>query len=197
MANTRLSRKPTNMVTRYSDTYIEQVFLFWYKHGRPTAPRLLDLIPQDDLGRRPSQQVLDDWPLKYHWHERADILDLEVEHRITTQAIEEKVEMLTRHADAGQVLVDKALEFVHTHEITKMSDAIRMLVTGVEIEQASRGLPQALMKISAMSDESLSQMVNKLLAKVNPAEAGKFIGPGKETEEAVVEGDFGDANNGD
>jgi len=86
-----------------------------------------------------------------------------------------------------------------------MSDAIRMLVTGVEIEQASRGLPQALMKISEMNDESLSQMVNKLLAKMNPTEAGKFIGSGEgegeevseDNGEITVEGDFEDADNGD
>ena len=184
------------MVVRYSDVYIEQAFFIWYKNGRPTIARLMELVPEDELGRRPALQVLDNWPSKYQWHERADVMDLTVEHQITTQAIEEKVQMLTRHAEAGQTLVDKALQYVRTHEITKMSDAIRMLVTGVEIEQASRGLPQALMKISEMNDESLSQMVNKLLAKMNPTEAGKFIGSGDEEAEPV-EGDFADADNGD
>jgi hypothetical protein len=184
------------MVVRYSDVYIEQAFFIWYKNGRPTIARLMELIPPDELERRPAQQVLDNWPSKYQWHERADVMDLTVEHQITTQAIEEKVEMLTRHAEAGQTLVDKALEYVKKHEITKMSDAIQMLVKGVEIEQASRGLPQALMKISEMNDETLSQTVNKLLAKMNPAEASKFIGTGEDNSEITVEGDFSDADNG-
>lgn len=191
MANIK-SRRPNNMVVRYSDVYIEQVFLVWYKNGRPKISRLMELIPADDLDRRPAQQVLDNWPSKYQWHERADVMDLTVEHQITTQAIEEKVSMLNRHAAAGQTLVDKALQYVKTHEIQKMSDAIRMLVMGVEIEQASRGLPQALIKISEMNDETLGQMVNKLLAKMNPSEASKLIGSGEET----VEGEFDDANNG-
>lgn len=191
MANIK-SRRPNNMVVRYSDVYIEQVFLVWYKNGRPKISRLMELIPADDLDRRPAQQVLDNWPSKYQWNERADVMDLTVEHQITTQAIEEKVSMLNRHAAAGQTLVDKALQYVKTHEIQKMSDAIRMLVMGVEIEQASRGLPQALIKISEMNDETLGQMVNKLLAKMNPSEASKLIGSGEET----VEGEFDDANNG-
>lgn len=191
MANIK-SRRPNNMVVRYSDVYIEQVFLVWYKNGRPKISRLMELIPADDLDRRPAQQVLDNWPSKYQWNERADVMDLTVEHQITTQAIEEKVAMLNRHAAAGQTLVDKALQYVKTHEIQKMSDAIRMLVMGVEIEQASRGLPQALIKISEMNDETLGQMVNKLLAKMNPSEASKLIGSGEET----VEGEFDDANNG-
>jgi hypothetical protein len=193
MANIK-SRRANNMVVRYSDVYIEQAFFIWYKNGRPTIPRLMELIPPDELDRRPAQQVLDNWPSKYRWHERADIMDLTVEHQITTQAIEEKVAMLNRHAAAGQTLVDKALQYVKTHEITKMSDAIRMLVMGVEIEQASRGLPQALIKISEMNDETLGQMVNKLLAKMNPEEAVKLIDSGEE--EVTVEGDFADADNG-
>ena len=191
MANIK-SRRKNNMVVRYSDVYIEQAFFIWYKNGRCPITRLMELIPEDELGRRPAQQVLDNWPSKYQWHERADVMDLTVEHQITTQAIEEKVEMLTRHAGAGKVLVDKALEYVKAHEINKMSDAIRMLVTGVEIEQASRGLPQALMKISEMNDESLNQMVVKLLAKMNPEDAEKLVGI-----EEPIEGDFEDADNGD
>lgn len=194
MANIK-SRRTNDLGVRFSDVYLEQLFLIWYKNGRPSIPRLMEMIPKDDLGRTPSQQTLVDLPNKYNWHIRADILDLEVERRITTQAIEAKIEMLNRHADAGKEMVDKALQYVKTHEIVRMSDAIRMLVTGVEIEQASRGLPQALIKISEMGDESLTTMVNNLLAKMNPDEAINFIGSGAgKAEPETVEGEFNDAD---
>lgn len=189
----RLVRK-TNMNVQYSDTYIEGAFVMWYKMGRPETPELIVALPEDELGRVVSQTILQDWIRKYQWNERADILDAAVTNQIEKMAITEKIEMLNRHAEAGKMMIDKAEKYIQDHEIGKMNDAIKMLVQGVEIESASRGLPSALIKLSEMNDETLTATVNKFMARMTPDETLQYLGEGRVTEEKAEEGEFKDAD---
>lgn len=190
----RIVRK-TNSNVAYDQTYVDAAFVIWYKNGRPETPTLITMLPVDEQGRVATPTILQSWIKKYQWHERADLLDAAVTNQVEKMAVTEKVEMLNRHAEAGKMMIDKAEEYIKSHEIGKMADAIKMLVQGVEIETASRGLPSALIKLSEMNDETLNATVAKLMARMNPDEAINFIGTGvKEGEPAAEEGEFKDAD---
>lgn len=184
----RLVRK-TDSNVRYSDTYIEAAFVMWYKMGRPETPELIINLPEDELGRVASQNILQDWIRKYQWNERADLLDAAVTNQVEKMAITEKIEMLNRHAEAGKMMIDKAEAYIKANPISKMNDALKMLVQGVEIESASRGLPSALIKLSEMNDETLTATVNKLITRMTPDETLQYLGDGK-----AEEGEFKDAD---
>lgn len=164
---------------KFDDTYVEAAFVIWYANGRPPMQQLVDLLDKDRHGRVPALQVLAQWRDKRDWITRAELLDIGVTHQIEKQAIQEKVEMLNRHAEAGKKMTDKAIDYIEKHDIMKTSDAIKMLVQGVQIERTSRGLPLALDKLSEMADETVLNRINALTTKMNPDDALKYLGDGE------------------
>jgi hypothetical protein len=187
--------RKTEINAAFDSRYIEKTFLIWYKAGRLPYNRIINLLPPDDLGRRPAANKFGDWRARFGWEERADILDAEVARRIESIAINEKVEMLNRHAEAAKLMVQKAIDFIKDHDITKMDTAVRMLVQGVEIEQASRGIPTALLKIAELDNEGIMNMANKLLGQMNPDDAVKMLADAAKPEKGdTVEAEFEDAD---
>src|ERR1035437_7827550 len=127
----------SDLTAEFASTYREKTFFMWYKNGRIPFSRLLDIMPPDELGRIPTPNLCKKWRELYNWNLRADVMDAEVAQRIEKIAVEQKVEMLNRHAEAGKLMVDKAVEFLKTHDISKMDIAGKRLVRGGEIEKAS------------------------------------------------------------
>lgn len=186
MADKIQDRKST-LNLKFDETYVEGVFLLWYSQGRPSFQQLVDQLKPDYLGRTPAIEALGRWRDRYHWVERAELLDIGVTHEIEKQAIKEKVEMLNRHAEAGKLMTDKAVDYLNKHDITKTNDAIKMLVQGVQIERASRGLPLALSKLADLADEQLLNQINELATRMSPDDALKYIGDGVEITEVEEE----------
>ena len=85
---------------------------------------------------------------------------------INQRVIAEKVEMLSRHTKLGQEMQDMALDYLKEN-VDELSSpaAIRLLVEGIRIERESRGVPEALEKISKMSDEQLLSEVKKIVSQ--------------------------------
>lgn len=175
----KIKDRKTETNQKFDDTYVESVFVIWYANGRPTLQQLVDIIGKDRFGRTPSTKVLAQWRDKRDWATRAELLDIGVTHQIEKQAVQEKVEMLNRHAEAGKKMTDKAIDYIEKHDIMKTSDAIKMLVQGVQIERTSRGLPLALDKLSEMADETVLNRINALTTKMNPDDALKYLGDGE------------------
>lgn len=186
MADSVKNRKMESNL-KFDDTYVEAVFVIWYANGRPPMQQLVDLLEKDRYGRVPTLAVLARWRDKLHWPDRAELLDIGVTHEIEKRAIQEKVEMLNRHAEAGKKMTDKALKYIEENNITKTSDAIKMLVQGVQIERTSRGLPLALDKLAEMADETVLARLNALTTKMNPDEALRYLGDGEILPEEVEE----------
>lgn len=178
----------SDLTAEFVHTYKEKMFLIWFKNGRLPLARLVDLIPPDELGRRPTTTLISKWRDQLNWNLRADIMDAEVAQRIEKIAVEQKVEMLNRHAEAGKLMVDKAIEYIKANDITKMDTAVKMLVQGVEIEQASRGIPTALLKIAELDNEGVMALANKLMGQMNPDDVTKML-----SDSVAVKGDVVDA----
>ena len=174
----------------YSDEYKELCFLAWYRAARPLGDLLQQAIPVDALGRRPSAKIIAEWRRYQNWDYRGDLLDSEVARQVEKKAIEEKVEMFTRHALLGKELQDKGMDFLRKHEIEKDATALKMIIAGVEMEKVSRGLPDALMAVAELQDDDLKSLVGKLLQHYDPNDTNLNIVEMENLTKDIVDGNF-------
>lgn len=165
----RDARVDTSMVA-YSDAYREKVFIAWYTAGCPQGEQIGINLPVDELGRTPHTEVIKRWIRESGWRDRANILNAEVARQIEKKAVEVRVEMLNRQAEIGKELQRKGSEYLDKHEFEKAGEALKAIIQGAELERSSRGLPDALIKVSEMKDEDLMTTLNHLLSKVNTDE---------------------------
>jgi hypothetical protein len=142
---------------------IEQLFFIWYRAGKPIMSKLQQLAEDEGITILPN--TIAQIPSKYNWQIRAEALDIEVTRRLESSAIQEKVEMMKRHADAGKRLQDLGLEFLEDSGLSNANVALKAIVQGAQLERASRGIPDALMKVAEMNNEDLSDIVSRLLSK--------------------------------
>jgi hypothetical protein len=176
----------------YDETYRELCFIAWYKAGRPNGMKLLTVLPEDSDKRKPNVQLLAEWRTKYSWDTRGDVLDTEVARQIEKKAIEEKVEMFNRHAEMGRDLQQQGMAFFDAHPIEKDATALKAIISGVEMEKASRGLPDALMQVSKLQDEDLKDVVSKLLQHYDPNGTNVNIADLEKINATIIEGTFVD-----
>jgi hypothetical protein len=166
----------------YTDAFIEQCFLAWYKNDKPKGMRLREVLPADEMGRTPEVVLVNKWKRDRQWDERADEMDLQVQRQLEITAVQERVEMFKRHAVAAREIQDKGLKYLQEHDFDSAASAIRGIVEGVRIERDSVGIPDALLKMAAMNNEQLEKTVNALLSRVSVSET--------DDKEEVLEGEF-------
>ena len=152
----------------YTADYKEACFLIWYKNGCPSLRKLAPIIPISSVGGRATEWALRAWYKKDEWKKRADGMDAEVSREINKEAIEEKILMLKRHADAAGRLVRLGLDYLDNHGIDKSADAIRAIAVGVEQERAARGMPIALNEMEKWTTEQLVGYIEKQLSNETP-----------------------------
>lgn len=141
----------------------EKFFYTWYNNGKPSAAKFHTILEEKfpDIFI-PTVNTLDGYLPEYK--RRALELDAQAHIQIEAAVIAEKVEMLKRHAVTGVKMQDIAIEYIESHgRDMSMPAAVRLLVEGVRIERESRGIPEALEKMSKMSDEQLLEEVKKLM----------------------------------
>jgi len=148
---------------KFTETYKDQVFITWYKSGKPGHRRLLRMLDADDNGRRPSEQTIVLW-LK-DFRDRGAALDDEVHFQLSQHLVAEKVEMLKRHADIAAKMQNKAIEYLETVGLDSGASAVRLLIESVRIERESLGVPQVIDKINKMSDQDLMNEFKKIVSR--------------------------------
>jgi len=151
--------------TFYPDSYKMEVFRVWYKYGKPAGKKLKELIPMDGLsGATPSSLLLNSWILKFK--EDAIVLDEQVKQELEARLVQEKVEMLNRHASLGVSMQEMALNYLNEHiDELKAPAAIKLLIEGVRIERESKGIPQALDKMLNLPEDKLLSEITELINK--------------------------------
>ncbi len=148
----------------FEESYKLDIFQLWYSNGRPGSLRLYQMIPANIDGDRPTKSTLARW-IDTEFREKAASLDQMVETELQNRLVQEKIEMLQRHANLGVKMQDTAIEYLDAHkEELNPNAAVRLLVEGVRIERESRGLPDALRKMSEMSDDDLVKQIEKIIA---------------------------------
>ena len=123
------------------------------------------MIPDDDESgvRKPSHATLGDW-INNEFIPRAKELDEQVEMELRARLVNEKVEMLSRHAKLGETMQNMGVEYLqeHKNDITAAS-AVKLMVEGWRIERFSKGIPDMLDKIRDMTEDELITEISKLL----------------------------------
>lgn len=157
----------------YSEQYIEQAFFLWHSGGRKISQRFANSLPEDETGKRPTFKTIEKWRDAYGWIERAEALDVEFSNALQTTAIDKRIRMYEEHVELSNALISKGKEFLETHQIEDMSDALKAITLGVEIQKASIGQVEMGRKILTMTDDQLTRELNKLLGK--PDQESEFI----------------------
>lgn len=153
----------SNLDLDYSDAYRDSVFYIWYQNSRIAFIELEKIIPLDERNRKPRYQTLQKWCLAHNWHMWADGLDAKASEQMDMTVVEDRVQMYRKHAEMGQNLAQKGMEFIEKDGISSDSAAIRAIVEGIEIEGKNRGLADALSRVFAMNEKELDAELKKIL----------------------------------
>jgi len=147
----------------YTDDYKYQVFLLWYNSGKPAARATWNMIPESWGDHKPNSDTVAIWIRSDRFQDQAKALDESVVKEIEARMIKEKVEMLSRHAQIGFDIQNLAIEKIMDKDAELSSNAlVRLLIEGIRIERESRGIPQAIEKMTTRTDEELLDEIQRL-----------------------------------
>lgn len=149
----------------FTREYKESVFMLWYRSGKINSNMLYGLLPLSPDGRKPSKSTLKIWINDFK--PRAEELDEVVKDELDGRLVQEKIEMLNRHAEIALEIQRKALDYLRNEEKSDLNSAsaVRLLVEGIRIEKESRGIPKLLSKMASMTDDDLMKEAEKLLSR--------------------------------
>lgn len=153
----------------FSSHYKDDAFLLWYSSGKPSIPRLRALIT-DELGVDPTNNRIPNVTTVTRWMDeefrsRADVLDQEVDNKLQEQVVQQKVEMLQRHALIARTMQETALAYLEEHGLGSSRNALVALTEGLKIERESVGIIPFFEKISDLSDDALMSELKRLVSK--------------------------------
>jgi hypothetical protein len=155
------------MARVFSDTYREQCFQDWFLNGKPSAPtKVLEVIQGDEEGRKPNLSTIAKWREELGWDLRADELDARVSLKTDDLLIAQKVLMLKEHAARGRELSTMGMEKLREIGFDTSSAAVQAIIKGAELERDSRGLSEALLKISKMNEKQLMESIMEKIEKI-------------------------------
>jgi hypothetical protein len=122
--------------------------------GKPGAAKFILECPPDERGELPNQITIQNWLPA--WKDLAAETDDRIRQELDDRTVAAKVEMFDRHAKIGKEMQEISLSWLQNHrdELTP-GTAVRMLVDGIEIEQSTIGVSDAIKKMLDMSDEEL------------------------------------------
>lgn len=146
--------------------YKNQVFLDWFQAGKPSASSLEKIIePVRGTTVKPSAKDLKKW-IDDDFIPKATKLDNQLSTELSGQVIAERVEMLKRHSEIGKKMQAMAMAYLEVNaDDMKAGEAVRLLVEGIRVERESAGIPQAIEKMTQMSDEQLLKEIEGMIKK--------------------------------
>lgn len=156
--------EPQVKSTDFPDDYVQEVFLIWYKAGRPRPKELAKLVPEYGWEhKKPDARILGGW-VDSLFLVRAMVLDEQVAQALDSKLIGEKVEMFNRHVSIAMDMQQKAIDYLNDHaKDLGTRNAIRLLEQGIKIERQSRGVP-TLVGIAEQTDDKLMNQLKQLVS---------------------------------
>jgi hypothetical protein len=126
---------------------------------------LQKILPLDENNRKPHANVIANWKNAFAWNMWADSLDAKISDQLDMTVVEERVQMYKKHAEMGQILADKGMDYIRDEKkgIDSDSAAIRAIVEGIGIEGKNRGLADALSRVFSMSEKEIDTELKKML----------------------------------
>ena len=142
----------------FSPSYKTTLYYLWYNKGKPTANTFLLEMPHDDEGKVPSKTTLHEWIKQ--WKIDCAEMDAKTIQELENKVVAEKVAMFERFAETGKEMQNIGLEWLqlNRNNLTP-GTALRLVVEGVRIEEATSGVSDAIKKMLAMNDEDLANEI--------------------------------------
>jgi hypothetical protein len=147
----------------YSTAYKDEAFYIWYRASRPSMVEMQKILPLDENGRKPHANIITNWKNAFNWNMWADSLDAKVSDQLDMTVVEERVQMYKKHAEMGQQMAEKGMDYINTKGLDSDSAAIRAIVEGITIEGKNRGLADALSRVFSMSEKEIDVELKKML----------------------------------
>ena len=146
---------------QYNQDLKDKAFWIWYNNGKLPATKLL-LKLQETEKIVPPRTTLYAW--MSDWKEHADELDQQIKDEFSADVVQTKVEMLRRHASVGKELQSIGIEWLRENLDSLTAAAVtRLIKDGYEMERSSVGVPEALEKMLAVSDDDLKKQIEAAL----------------------------------
>lgn len=155
----------SRITTPFSDLYIESVFAVWQLNNKPSIASLIDLIDEDEQGRKPEPITISSWKAKYGWENRALAIQTEVQQRTDRELVQIRMDMMKRHAERSASVNQMAFDYLKDVGFDSSASAVSALFKAFEEEKRSTGMEIALAQVFTMSDEDLQKNMNKLLGR--------------------------------
>lgn len=153
-------------ITPYSETYKTACFQAWYAANRPTySEALLEIIPEDEYGRKPVVEVIRRWRNNDLWDVKADDLDAKAFAIAEDDLVNSKVLMLKEQAAKSRMVQRQAQEYLDENGFDSSSSAVQGLFRAMEMEQKTRGLSAKLLELGGLDDDGLMSRTQKLLQR--------------------------------
>lgn len=149
---------------RLSDDYRLHAYMVWYNAGKPSYERLLKFLDPDPAsGVKPSPETMRQWVLEI-FIPLALELDDQVTDTVNKVLLNQRIEMLDRHAVIAKELQDMAMDYLREHGLGNSKNALVALINSVKMEHDARIVPtDILAKLSDMSDEKLLGVFTDML----------------------------------
>ena len=169
--------KTTKQLTSYTEDYKESAFWTWYRGGKPAMSTLASMVESTPDGDRAASSVLSNWSKVYQWESRAQVMDLQVRSQIERIAVREKVEMYQRQADVGKKLIVKAMEYMENEnwDLRTPANALAAIKYGSELERKTRGVSDAIAKLSELDSDKLDETIVSLLNAARPEDLQEML----------------------
>lgn len=158
-------------IVPYTPTYKEKCFDAYFLAGRPPeVTRIIEIIPEDEYGRKPSPAVIRRWQKEYNWEWRGDDLDAQVRQEADKTLIQKKVEMLSRHYEDAVALSDVAVEQLLNTGFDSSAAAVNAYFRGTEEQRKIQGFGELFEKLSKMDDQDIQKRIIELLSRASANE---------------------------
>lgn len=159
----------------YPDSYKRKVFDTWVLAGRCSAYKLIELIPVNDQGEKPSQHTLLKWMEEEGWAEHADEISVEVAKIADQNLIQTKAEMLRiQYADAVEIAA-KAKTALIGRGFDTSAAAVAAYFKSTEEQRKVAGLAEFMEKIGNMTDEQIETEIGRRLEGMKDVIEGKVV----------------------
>jgi hypothetical protein len=172
------------IAAQISDDYRLATYMLWYNAGKPSAEALhRSLEPDPQSGIRPTVSVIRGW-IRDSFIPMALEMDEQVIDTVSQAMINQRIEMLDRHAQVARRMQEMALEFLEENGLGSSKNALVALINGIKMEHDARIVPTDFMaKLGAMSDDKLLDELKDMISGGQILEIGPNIDANKDTQE--------------
>lgn len=147
----------------------------WYEAGCPSIRKFAEVMPEDELGRKPGLTNLSSWFDERGWWIRKDELDARAAVQMDDALVAQKVMMLKEQAATYREIRKKAAQHLLENPFDSSAAAVSALVKSSQEERVVRGIAKTIERLAELGDDELMREIRQLAerAGVDIIDAGE------------------------